>query len=75
MPLRTIGVETRGHAFILRYEAGEEPQVIDEVMRLAEDPTGELDWADAALLGLQISYHAARDGREPVTPATGQRAT
>ncbi len=34
------------HNYILRYEGGDEPQLLKRVLDYAKDPTSNLDWQD-----------------------------
>jgi len=61
MTTRTISLVKGGHKYIFRYSSGCEDEVVDEIMRLAEDPRSDLDWLDAATLSFQITQYAAED--------------
>jgi len=56
-----LNVKKGGVTYVFRYAPGAEGQVVDEIIRLAEDPASELDWVDAARLGFQITQHAMAD--------------
>ncbi len=56
---RVLSLAKDSHKYIFRYTPGCEQQVIDEIMRLADDPDTSLDWLDAATLGFQVAQQAA----------------
>ena len=58
MDTRTLTVAKEGVTFAFRYVPGREDEVVDEIIRLAEDPRTGLGWMDAARLGFQITQHA-----------------
>ena len=59
MSVRVLSLAKGTHRYIFRYTTGCEDQVIDEIMRLADDPDCNLDWLDAATLGFQIAHYSA----------------
>jgi hypothetical protein len=59
--IRVLNVRKDGQTYVFRYAPGCESQVVDEIIRLAEDPDSRLDWVDAARLGFQITQHAMAD--------------
>jgi hypothetical protein len=58
MDRRELKIQKDGVTYVFRYAPGREDRVVDEIIRLAEDPAGGLDWLDAASLGFQITQHA-----------------
>ena len=44
-----------GHRFAFSCRPGEEPRLLERLSRLADDPSSELTWRDAARLSHQIS--------------------
>ncbi|MCE5328523.1 MAG: hypothetical protein LLG01_19140 [Planctomycetaceae bacterium] len=52
---RTITLEKDGHTYLFTYAPGSENQIIDELMRLADDEQCNLDWMDAASLSFQVA--------------------
>ena len=74
MDMRSISLAKEGTTYVFRYAPGSEGRVVDEIIRLAEDPASELDWLDAARLGFQITQHAMADCyRETLTPTVQAR--
>jgi len=59
MTTRTLTLAKEGRKYLFRYAAGCEDQVVDEVMRLAQDSDCALDWMDAAMLSFQVTQCAA----------------
>lgn len=66
--LETLDVVARGHAYRLRWSAGDERALMDAVRALADDAREPLDWFDAAL----VAYELARrvDGTRVITALT-----
>ncbi len=58
-----------GHKYIFRYSAGHENEMIDELMRLAEDQASVLDWLDAATLSFHVTQYAASECSDALNPA------
>ncbi|MCE5277230.1 MAG: hypothetical protein ABFD92_10050 [Planctomycetaceae bacterium] len=52
---RTLSLEKQGHTYLFTYAPGSENQIIDELMRLADDEQCTLDWMDAASLSFQVA--------------------
>ncbi len=67
MRMRNITFAKDGHTFVFRYAPGHEDEVVDEIMRLAEDEDCSLDWLDAATLSFQIAQSAATMAVDPLT--------
>jgi hypothetical protein len=61
MDTRELKLEKSGIKYIFRYAPGHESEMVEEIIRLAEDPSAGLDWLDAARLGFQITQHAAAE--------------
>jgi hypothetical protein len=61
MTTRTLSLVKNGHKYVFRYPSGYEDEVVDEIMRLAEDPDTDFDWLDAATLSFQVTQYAAED--------------
>ena len=59
MTARVLSMAKGPHRYIFRYTAGSEQQVVDEIMRLAEDPDSCLDWLDVATLGFQVAHYTS----------------
>ena len=61
MITRVLSLSKDGHEFVFRYCPGDEGEILDELMRLADDGGQGLDWVDAATLGFQVAQLAAMD--------------
>jgi hypothetical protein len=61
MDMCELNLRKEGRTYVFRYAPGCEGQVVEEIIRLAEDPASDLDWVDAARLGFQITQHALAD--------------
>ncbi len=61
MNIRTLSLAKGGQKYLFRYGSGSEDEIMDEIMRLADDTRNNLDWLDAATLGFQVAQHAAVD--------------
>jgi len=59
MSVRVLSLAKGTHKYIFRYTPGCESQIVDEIMRLADDPDTNLDWLDAATLGFQVAHYTA----------------
>jgi len=69
MVLNTLALGKGEHRYVFRYESGREEEVIDAIIRLAEDPHTDVDWTDAAILGFQVAQHSAQHCRSSMIPA------
>lgn len=72
MSCRTLTLVKGGQKYIFRYSPGMENPIVDEIVRLAEDPQTNLDWLDAATLSFQVAQGAAIEAYRvmvPVPPA------
>ncbi len=63
MDIRTLHLAKAGHAYVLAYTPGREDEVIEEVMRLADDRSVSFDWQDAAIWGRKVTQLAAENHR------------
>jgi len=54
MELRQLSLVKGAHKYIFRYTCGSEAQVIDAFTGLVDDPGGDFDWFDAAVLSYQL---------------------
>ncbi len=61
MHTRQLTLAKNGHKYIFRYVAGGEDEIMDEVMRMADDTRNNLQWLDAAKMGFRIARNAAVD--------------
>ena len=66
MATRTLSLTKHGHRYLFRYSTGYEDEVVDEIMRLADDPESDLNWVDAAALSFQVTQYAADDCLEAI---------
>lgn len=63
MNTKTLSLVKGGHKYVFRYAPGSENQMVDEIVRLAEDADCNLDWLDAATLSFQVARNAAMECR------------
>lgn len=47
---RHLALDCNGHRYTFRYRCGEERQVLQALVAMAEDPASKIDWYDAAML-------------------------
>ena len=47
--------------FIFRYEPGNEEDVLDSIVQMANDRGNNFDWFDAAVLSFQLSKHLVEE--------------
>lgn len=73
MQMRTLAATAGAHHYVFRYAPGQEDRVVDEVMRLADDPDTPLAWSDAARLCFQAVQEATLGGSAVVTPTHQNR--
>jgi hypothetical protein len=52
--IRQLSLVKGEERFVFRYQAGQEPDVIDAFAGLAADGTSAFDWFDAAVLSYQM---------------------
>lgn len=57
MELRQISLVKGSHRYVFRYTPGNEPEIIDSFINLADDVDNEFDWFDAAVLSYQMGKH------------------
>ncbi len=69
MSHKTLTLVKSGHKYVFRYSAGHENEIVDEIVRLAEDAHTHLDWLDAATLSFQVAQGAAVDSYHTMIPA------
>jgi hypothetical protein len=69
MTTRTLTLAKGDHRYLFRYGDGAEDDIVDAIMRLAEDADCNLDWLDAAALSFQVAHYAAQDAGEFLVPA------
>ncbi|MGC9454402.1 MAG: hypothetical protein ACP5HU_06010 [Phycisphaerae bacterium] len=62
MNMRTLAATAGNHHYVFRYAPGQEDRVVDEVMRLADDPDTPFGWSDAARMCFQAVHTATQDG-------------
>ena len=55
MKYRTLHLTKRNHEYFYRYDAGFENEIIDELIRQANDTESDLDWIDVANLSHQLT--------------------
>lgn len=68
MNVRVLNLTKGRQTYVFRYSRGREDEVVNEIIRLAEDPGTDLDWVDAATLGYQITQHIAADCYRQMDP-------
>jgi hypothetical protein len=59
--IRTLNLVKGKERFSFRYESGQEKQVLDAVVEMAQRPEMSLDWFDAAVLSHQLGQHLAKE--------------
>lgn len=59
MTVQTLILDKGERKYVFRYTAGSEGRVMDQLWRLAEDASSDLDWLDAATLTFQVLCRAA----------------
>ena len=52
--IRQLSLVKGEERFVFRYQAGQEPEVIDAFASLASDQASVVDWFDAAVLSYQM---------------------
>ena len=71
MTERVLCLAKDGHDFVFRYRSGGEEEIIDELMRLADDAETKIDWIDAATLSFRVAEDSAGACRKTVMCAPG----
>ncbi|MGE3181581.1 MAG: hypothetical protein AB7N71_08120 [Phycisphaerae bacterium] len=51
---RSLSLVKGSHRFVFEYYTGREPELLTNLVRLAQDPMCPLDWFDAAVLSYQL---------------------
>ena len=64
MTRRLVNLTKGGHRYVFAYRSGHEGEMVDEIMRVAADTDTDIDWLDAATLGLQVAGNVADECRE-----------
>jgi len=54
MDLRQISLVKGLQRYVFRYTPGNEPQIIDTFIEMADDAENEFDWFDAMILSYQM---------------------
>lgn len=67
---QTLTLEKDGHLYLFRYTRGCEDALVEELMYLADDPSLNLDWMDAAALCFQVTQQAAEEALDKMEPDT-----
>ena len=68
MNTRMLHLEKAGHTYLVKYAPGLEDEVVEELMRLADDRESDFDWMDAAALSFQVTQFAAEDCCDEAQP-------
>ena len=58
MTLQTLRVQKMEHLYLFRYAPGHEDDLVEEVMRLADDPEVDFDWMDATSVSFRVTQDA-----------------
>jgi hypothetical protein len=69
MDLRQISLVKGSQRYVFRYSPGDEPQIIDSFITLADDVESEFDWFDAAVLSYQMGKQMSRQVDECIEQA------
>ena len=59
--IRQLSLVKGDERFIFRYQAGQEPEVIDAFASLAADPNSSFEWFDAAVLSYQMGRRLEKE--------------
>ncbi len=73
MEMRTLTTTVGPHHYVFRYAAGQEDHVVDEVMRLADDPRADFGWPEAARMCFEAVNAATAEGPGADSPARRSR--
>jgi hypothetical protein len=68
MIVRSLQIQKNDHLYVFRYAPGNEDELVDELIRLAEDDLSPIDWLDAATLSFQVTHQAAEDCCKALSP-------
>jgi len=71
MDLRQVSLVKGAHRYIFRYTSGDEAQIIDAFVELADDNESEFDWFDAAVLSYQMGKQLDADFEQINASAPG----
>jgi hypothetical protein len=58
---RTLDLVTGDQRYVFRYRSGDDVEMIEELMRLAQDAQTRVTWMDAATLAFQVTQNVAVD--------------
>lgn len=72
MEPHTLSLTKGDRRYVFRYSGGCEDQIIDEIIRLAEDGETNFDWLDAAALSFQVTRYVAVECQYAIDPAAKQ---
>lgn len=56
---RQLTLVKKGHYYVFRYQPGDEGNLLQTLIDLAESPSSPLDWFDAAVLSHQMGHRMA----------------
>lgn len=62
--MRQIVLVKRGERFVFRYAPGQESKLLIDLSEMANDPTCDLDWFDAAVLSHQMGKRFSQELKE-----------
>ncbi|MBN1554525.1 MAG: hypothetical protein JXA11_07250 [Phycisphaerae bacterium] len=65
---QTLSLEKDGHLYLFRYTRGSEDALVEELMYLADEPSLNFDWMDAAALSFQVTCESAREFGNEMEP-------
>jgi len=60
--------------YMFRYEPGNEEEVLNSFVRLANEPDNNFDWFDAAVLSFQLSRNLVEEADQLLCSETGMEA-
>ena len=72
MKLNKVSLAKGGCRYLFRYSSGCEEQIVNEIIRLADDSETNLTWLDAATLSFQVTQRAATECQSAISPAVRQ---
>jgi hypothetical protein len=61
---KDLSLQKEGERFLFRYEPGSEENILDSFIDMANDPTSNFDWFDAAVLSFQLSKNLVAEADE-----------
>lgn len=59
--LNEIAITRKGHLFLIRYESETEPQVLEHIIEMVNDPRLPFTWADAAVMSEMLGEKLAQE--------------